>query len=141
MADGLEKHGHEIEESRNKKIEKIRRAVQLIQNYNNDAYLELAEAELGEITVHPFEFKPSDKEGYFELVDKDTLAEAAHKKKVYARTRAIEEAEWKELWSIIKGQDHKQYSKLYKKLTDEEKNNQNHYYEWFDGSGLRGWWD
>lgn len=140
-ADGLEKHGLEIEEPRLKKVAAIRRVVELIDNYNKDRYIEMAEAELGEIVCHPFEFKPSDKEGYFELVDRDTPEEAAHKKKVFSRAREIEESEWIELWSIIKGQDHNEYQKLYEALSDEEKQQEDHYYKWFDGTGMKGWWD
>ena len=38
---------------------------------------------------------------------------------------------WAELWDILKGQDSTEIKSLPE--TDENK--------WFDGSGLRGWWD
>jgi hypothetical protein len=37
--------------------------------------------------------------------------------------------EWEELWIIIQGQD---YTKFDKDID---------WYEQFDGTGLRGWWD
>lgn len=141
MAVNLETKGLEIDGPRLKKVAKIKRAVELIQHYNQDSYIELAEAELGEIVCHPFEFKESDKEGYFELVDRDTPEEAAHKKKVFARAREIQELEWAELWQILKGQEHSEYQELVKDLSEEEKRKDDHYYKWFDGSGLNGWWD
>lgn len=141
-ADGLEKWGMEIELPRGKKVAAIRRATELINNYNKDLYIEMAEAELGEITCRPFEFKPSDKEGYFELVDNDTPEESAHKKKVFARAREIEELEWKELWRTLQGQDHSEYKELSEALTEEDrKKNEDLYYQWFDGTGMNGWWD
>ena len=47
MSDRLEKDGLEIDISRLKKVEKMRRAIQLIKNYNQDLYIEMAEKELG----------------------------------------------------------------------------------------------
>lgn len=142
MADNLEAHGNEIENPRLKKVAKMRRVIELIKNYNEDRYIEMAEAELGEIAHHGLEFEEvPDKPGYSQIVDKDTPEEKAHRRKVYDRVRELEEAEWKELWQILQGQDHEEYSKLYEALTEEEKKDEDHYYKWFDGSGMRGWWD
>lgn len=142
MADNLEVRGIEIDLPRMKKVKKIRRAVQLIKNYNEGRYIEMAEAELGKIANRCLEFeKVPDKPGYLQIVDKDTPEERAHARKVYNRARELEEAEWEELWQILRGQDHKEYYKLYKSLTDEEKKETDHYYKWFDGTGMKGWWD
>lgn len=130
MADNVEEHGMEIDETRLKKVAAMRRAVQLIQNYNQDLYIEMAEAELGEIIHHPLEFEPVEgKEDLFQLVDHDTPEEKAHNRKVYDRARELEVSEWNELMSILKGQD---YTKFKKKI---DWNKQ------FDGSGLKSWWD
>lgn len=129
MADNVEEHGMEIDETRLKKVAAMRRAVQLIQNYNQSNYIEMAEAELGEIIHHPWEFEPSDKEGYFQLVDHDTPEEKEHNRKVYDRARELEVSEWNELMSILKGQDYKKF----KKKVDWNKQ--------FDGSGIQSWWD
>jgi len=56
------------------------------------------------------------------LIDNDTEEDKKHARKVYKRARVIEEKEWKELWSILRGN----------KFTTWEK---------YDGSDLRGWWD
>lgn len=130
MANKIEKHGIEVDSSRLKKVEKMRRAIQLIKNYNEDLYIEMAEKELGEIVLHEWEFEPStDHPGSYQLVDKDTPEEKEHNNKVYTRAREIGEQEWAELWDVIKGQD---YSKFDENIDFDSQ---------FDGSGLRGWWD
>lgn len=130
MSDNLEVHGMEIDETRLKKVAAMRRAIKLIQNYNEDQYIEMAEAELGEIIHHPFEFESvEEKDDLFQLVDHDTPEEKEHNRKVYDRAREIEVSEWNELMLILKGQD---YTKFKKKV---DWNKQ------FDGSGLQSWWD
>lgn len=142
MADNLEKHGLEIDESRLKKVAAIRRTVELIRNYNKDLYIDMAEAELGEIIHHDWEFEDvPDKPGYSRIIDQDTEEEKIHNRKVYDRAREIEEQEWNELWQNLKGQDHEEYNELAKTFTEEERRERDRYYEWFNGTGLRGWWD
>jgi hypothetical protein len=75
------------------------------------------------------------------LVDKETPAEKRHNSKVYNLSRKLEESEWKELFKLLQGQDYKDYKKFAKTLTEEEKKQTDQYYKWFDGSGLKGWWD
>lgn len=130
ISNNIEKYGIEVDSSKFKKIEKMHRAIQLIKNYNEDSYIEMAEKELGELVMHDWEFKPTDDNpDLFELVDKDTPEEKEHNRKVFDRAREIGEQEWSELWDIIKGQDYSKFDK------NKDFDNQ------FDGSGLRGWWD
>jgi hypothetical protein len=130
MATNIEKYGSEVDSSRLKKVEKMRRVIQLIKNYNDDLYIEMAEKELGELTTYEWEFKPSENNpDFFELVDKDTPENKEHNKKIYNRAREIEEQEWNELWEILKGQNYNIFNK------DEDFDEQN------DGSGIRIWWD
>jgi len=49
--------GMEVWESRGKKVAKMQRAIQILKNINEDNYIEMAEAELGEIIHHPWEFE------------------------------------------------------------------------------------
>ena len=73
ISDTVEKYGNEIDESRLKKVAAMRRAVELIRNYNQDNYIEMAEKELGELVLHEWEFEDiEDKPRYSRLVDKDT---------------------------------------------------------------------
>ena len=130
MADRTERDGLEIDETRLKKVEQMRRLVQLIKNYNGSLYIELAEAEMGELVLREWQFEPvPDHPGCSRLVDTETDAEKAYNGRIFDRAREIEEEEWVELIKIIKGQD---YSKFKKKV---DWNSQ------FDGTGIRGWWD
>jgi hypothetical protein len=129
MEKGLH-NGYEIAESRNKKIEKIRRAIQLIKNVRTDSYISMAESELGEIILRDWEFEDvPDTPGYSRLVENETEEEKLHNKKVFDRSREIEEKEWNELCDIIRGQD---YSKFDKEIDFDKQ---------YDGSGLKNWWD
>lgn len=130
ISDTVEKYGHEVDESRLKKVDAMRRAIKLIQNYNNDSYIDMAETELGELVLHDWEFEPvPDNPEYSQMVDKDTPEEKEHNSKVFARAREIQEKEWDELFLILKGQD---YTKFDEDIDWDKQ---------FDGSGLRGWWD
>jgi hypothetical protein len=130
ISDNVEKYGIEIDESRLKKVVAMRRAIQLIQNYNNDSYIDMAEKELGELILRDWEFEPvPDNSHCSRLVDNETPEEKEHNKKVFERSREIQEKEWDELFIILKGQDYTKFDK------DIDWNKQ------FDGSGLRGWWD
>ncbi len=104
LAHTLEFHGWEVEESRMEKVNNIKRAIQLIDNIRQDEYVEQAENELGKLHI---DWEWSDEE--------DTPEQKEHNRKVFQRSHDIREAEWKELWKILKG------TKM-------------------DG-GMRGWWD
>jgi hypothetical protein len=130
ISDNVEKYGNEIDESRLKKIDAMRRTVQIIQNYNNDSYIEMAEKELGEIVLRDWEFEPvPDRPNLSRLVDNETEEEKAHNKKVYERASEIEEQEWNELFELLKGQDYKNFDK------------EIDWYKQFNGSGIKNWWD
>ena len=120
-----EKYGFEILTSRMKKIEKMRRASQILHNYNSERYLEMAEKELGKNPEHLI------MKIYQKRIRREnrTLEEADHIKAVYKRTQKIEEEEWDELMLILKGQDYSTF--------DPSKD----FYEQYDGTGLKTWWD
>ena len=130
ISDTVEQYGNEVDESRLKKVEAMRRAIKLIKNYNEDNYIDMSEKELGKLVLHDWEFEEvPDNPGYSQLIDNDTPEEKEHNKKVFDRAREIEEQEWDELFVILKGQD---YTKFDKDIDWDKQ---------FDGSGLRGWWD
>lgn len=116
--------GLEVRESRDKKIQKMQRAIQLIQNVRMDTYIEQAEAELGKIIHHDWQFEEVYADGFSELVDKNTSEEKEHNQRVFQRSHEIEKEEWNELWEIFKGT---KYSKQYGKK--------------YDGTDMRSWWD
>lgn len=120
----LETDGIEIDSSRMKKVEKIKRVLELLKHKIDDTYIEMAEGELGPLVMNDWEFENvPDRPDLFRLVDNDTLAEKLHNGKVFKRSHQIEEQEWKEIWDTIKG------SKLSKNWED------------YDGTDMRGWWD
>ena len=134
--------GMEVRESRDKKIAKMQRAIQILKNINDDKYIEMAEAEFGELIMRDWEFEDvPDKPGYSQLVDNETPSEKKHNRKVFYRARKLEADEWKELWKIFEGQDIKGYKKLKSTKSAEEMLKTDTWNEWFDGSDMRGWWD
>jgi hypothetical protein len=142
MSENLEKKGLEIDISRLKKVAAMKRVVEIIKNYNEGNYIEMAESELGPLYLHDWEFEEvPDNPGFSRFVEKNTEEESNHNSKVFKLSRKIEEKEWKEFVKILKGQDYKDYKKFEKTLTEEEKKQTDQYYKWFDGSGLKGWWD
>jgi hypothetical protein len=140
MVDKLEKDGIEEDISRGKKVAKIKRAIQILKNINNDNYISMAEAELGELVMNDWEFEDAGN-GCRKLVDKDTDDVKLHNRKVFDRTNILEEQEWKELWKIFEGQDMEVYRRFEKTLTDDQKRKTDSYKQWLDGSDMRGWWD
>ena len=142
MSDNIETKGKEVDSSRMKKVKKMRRAIEIIENFSHGLkHLEMAENELGPLVIKDWEFE--DVEGnsqYKRLVENLTPEERDNNRRIYARAREIEEAEWIELWEIFKGQDHNEY----KNMTDRNGNYQpdwDDWDNWFDGSGMKGWWD
>jgi hypothetical protein len=131
MADMIDERGLEVTKSKDKKVAKMYRAAFLMERFIEDDFIELAEQELGKLVIHGFEFEPvPDKPGYSRLVDKETPEEKEHNNKVFERAREIEEQMWNELWTIIQGQNLKHFR-------DKDQD----WDEWFDGSGLKSWWD
>lgn len=140
-ADNLEKYGYEENVSRLKKVAKMREVIELLNRVRGHSYIEMAEAELGELVQYEWEFEEVEgNPDSVRLVDRETKEEREHNRKVFERSHEIEEAEWKMIWKIIEGQDHKKYSKYRQKLKGTE-DEQDAYEKWFDGSGIRGWWD
>jgi hypothetical protein len=124
MEKGMSEKGIEVAETRNVKLIKMRRALELIKHKLDNDYVDRAEEELGPMSYNPIRFEPVEgKEGLFSLVDDDTPAEKKQNLKVFRRARVIEKKEWNELWDIFKG------TKLSKN------------WEKYDGSDMRGWWD
>ncbi len=132
--------GMEIAETRDKKIAKMQRAIQLLKSRIDDDYTDRAQKVLGEINYKPFEFEKTE-DGNYLLLDNDTPAEKKHMRKVFAYAHKLEEKEWKELWKIFEGQNINEYKKISKKVTPSEHIQNHTWNKWFDGSDMRGWWD
>jgi len=126
----LRKKGNEIELSRFKKCDKMKRAVDIIDHIINYNYIELAEKELNKNIINKgFYFLPIENSDSYEMLNNLDDYENNHNNEIYKKSDEIEEKEWNELINILKGQDYSKFDK--NKDWDEQ----------FDGSGLRNWWD
>lgn len=142
-------NGLEIRETRDKKIQKMQRLLYLLDNKINDKYIDIAEDDLGsKLILHEWEFKEIDKldsngEPLYELIDKDTPEEKEINKKIFDKAREIEEQEWAEIWEILKGKNYDDGSEqLLDIMQDKSPDSvEKDYDDWFDGTGLRSWWD
>lgn len=137
----IEYYGHEVESSRMKKVEKMKRVIELLNHIRSDSYIEMAEKELGEIKHIDWDFEEvKDSPDYFQLVESDS-EEKEHNRNVYNRADEIEKEEWKEIWRILEGQDHSDYVKLLESTSEEDRRKTDLWYKWYDGSGAKHWWD
>jgi hypothetical protein len=135
MAVNVDKYGLEVEISKSKKVMMMQRAAYLMECFIKDKFIELAEEELGELIMNGFEFEDApDHPGCYQLVDNDTPEEKDQNTKVFTRANEIEESMWSELCDILKGQNPAEI-KSSPETTEKE------YDDWYDGSGLRNWWD
>ena len=121
MEKGMSERGIEVAETRDKKVEKMRRALELLKHKLDDDYIERTEDEYGKLVMKEWKFEKSENDSYL-LVDEDTEEEMKHNRMIFKKAHDLEHKEWIELWEIIKGKKYK------------------HYKDW-DGSDLRGWWD
>jgi hypothetical protein len=131
-------NGNEVPESRNKKIAKMQRAVELLDHIMNDDYIDRVELELGPLVLRDWEFEEVEA-GVSRLIENETKAEKAHNRKVFQAARNLEEKEWRELWNIFKGQSNLDWNKLKKTLKPEEVSTA--WDKWYNGADMRGWWD
>ena len=123
---------------REKKIIKIRRAIELLDNRLGDNYVEQAEKELGPLHLKPMDWEPTEN-GNYKLIDNDTKEEREHNRRVFKLASTIDDKEWRELWNIFKGQSMLDFKKYTKTLSKEEQ--ETAWDNWFNGSDMRGWWD
>ena len=95
----------EIEKSRIPKEQKMVRVLELINNRKRDDFMERTEKELGlEYPYKDFKFKETEKNGIkmFQMIDDDTEEEKKLISKLIHHSNDLEQAEWNEIWDIIK---------------------------------------
>ena len=138
MEKNLQTKGIEEPLNRAKKLNKIRRAIKLLNNRLNDNYIDQAEAQLGQLFLKEPEFEPTEN-GLYRLIDNQTKEETAHNVKVFRLASTIDDREWRELWNTFKGQSMIDFKKYMKELPKEEQTNA--WEMWYNGSDMRGWWD
>ena len=123
MEKGMSEKGIEISETREPKVKKMQRALELLKNSREDNFIERAEQELGELKLSDWQFELLES-GNHRLIDDENESDKEHNLKIYQRARQIENDEWNEMWEIFKGT---KYSKKYGKK--------------YDGTDMRAWWD
>lgn len=132
MSINLEKKGSEITELRMKKVEKINRVIELIENIKQTNFIELAEKELGELYDLEYTFKDiEDNPSLKKFVMDGDDDKIKHNDSVHKRALEIEEEQWNELFDILRGPNIDEYRKI---------KNPN-WNKWYDGSGMNHWWD
>ena len=114
----IEKYSNEVDISRIKKVDKMRRAIEILKWHSEDLFIELAEKELG------YEVNTSNL-----FIGEDSEEVKLNNRKIFTLARDIEEESFDELWKILKGQDYKTFN------SEEEWSKQ------FDGSGIKNWWN
>jgi hypothetical protein len=111
-SEGLKNKGSEVIEERSKKIEKINRAIYLIDLFIEDDFTELARLDLN-IKKMPIHSLVKSEKGHYEIKTDN------HEdwEKIFSKSEELKKDMWKELWGIFEGTKEK------------------------DGTDLRGWWD
>lgn len=142
VADYIEVKGHEVEESRLKKVKMIHRAVELIELHLEEDFISWAEQEMDEKIIDgQIYFEKIEGSEYSQMKDRLTEDEKAHNGRIYKRAQEIATETWMELFEILRGQD----SRVYRIMVDMHKGDSKRQFEiwddWFDGSGLKHWWD
>jgi hypothetical protein len=137
LAHTLEYHGNEVDGPRLKKVAKIKRAIEILNRQSNDDYIELAEEQLG--------YKVDTSYGIFgdKPYDDETEEIKVNNSKIFNLSNELQEKEWAELFAILKGQDHTHYVMLLDKAKIEgtDLKSEDLWNKWYDGSGMKHWWD
>ena len=102
MEKGMSEKGMEVSETREPKVMKMRRALELLKNSREDNFIDRAEQELGELKLSEWQFELLEN-GNHKFIEDESEKDKKHNRKVYQRARQIEEKEWKELWKIVDG--------------------------------------
>ena len=115
----------------------MKRVIELIEHISNDDFIDQAEKQLGKEVIRPeWNFEKTDDELY--MLKEDPEEVRTNNSQIFNLADEIEEKQWKELFSILQGQDKNDFKPS--DTNDREKMRQE-YEEWFDGSGMKTWWD
>ena len=126
-------NGYEIELSLNKKLEKVDIMIEILNRMEEDNYISYAEKALGRSVDTSYGILGSNDEQ-----EPTEVTEA--NREIFDLSTKLEEDDWNEFIYLLKGQDMKDYKEIHDKLSEEEKRDHDHYYTWFDGSGIKSWW-
>ena len=130
IAINIEKKGTEIPESRNKKVAKMQRVIEILKNIREDRYFDIVERELGRKYDFKLDFLENKNDSTaYNITNEISDEQREFNNKFFDRVRKLEESEWHELWDILKGPKYGNY--------DPSKD----WNEEYDGSGINSWWD
>jgi hypothetical protein len=99
MEKEMSEKGTEVSESREPKVIKMRRALELLKNSREDNFIDRAEHEIGQLKLGEWQFELLENGN--KLIEYETEQDKEHNHKIYQRAIEIEEKEWKELWKIV----------------------------------------
>jgi len=85
--------GIESSESLDKKLVKMKRAIELLQNKIEDNYIDRIEDINGKLVMKEWKFEDSEN-GSYVLVDEDTEDEKKHNRMIFKKAYDLEEKEW-----------------------------------------------
>ena len=111
-------NGYEVRDPRMSKVQAIQEAIDLLDNIIEDDYISVAEGVLG-----------------IRFLDTTDAKEA---RKVIDLSNELADKDWKRLWRILEGQNHNEYIMLLDRKSDP---GEDVWAQWFDGTGMKGWWD
>jgi len=127
---GIEKNGNEETISKNKKIEKMNKLIQLLENYEMDNYLDTAQNIIGKKLIYDIDYIPvDDNDDFVEFINNVDEETEKINKEISNLAKQIQINEWNEIWEILKGQDYSKFNP--KKDFDDQR----------DGTGLNTWWN
>lgn len=118
MEEEFRTKGIREKEALSSQVIQMNRVKTILENIKQSNYLDMAKAELGMDfidncwTFNESTLSPNAREVVNNLINE----QQEHNSKIFAKSWELENAEWTELWSIIKGNGE-------------------------DGTDLRGWWD
>jgi hypothetical protein len=144
LANYMEKRGHEVDWSRNKKVAAIRELVHLLKNgYENGVDGEYLGKGEENVITHVTEYE--DGSTGFEVIDEESKKIKEESSKRYQEElKKARKAYFDRVFYLIKGQD---LGEQFGSQRDDE-NLEEFYKRWdkfyeenFDGSGIQGWWD
>ena len=107
--------------------------IEILNRMEEDNYIAYAEKALGRsVNISYGIFGSNDEQEPTEVTEAN--------REIFDLATKLEEDDWNEFIYLIKRQDMKDYKEIHDKLSEEEKRDHDHYYTWFDGSGIKSWW-
>lgn len=139
-------HGHEVEESRDKKVKAIRELIAELEYDYEDAMFD--KYKRGERYNEQIEKITKYKDGSVSFKYKESKKIDQENKRYFKAVEKARKDHYQKIFNLILGQDKdyivKEVNKRYDALTEEEKkiiDKGKIYDELFDGSGIEGWWE